>query len=152
MGTTLTYQNLKNLQKYERDLNTGELLPTISPVYLDQMPNIPYLYGNGDISVSLKNVGKGNNLTIGYNLLYVHAFWLYWPSRGGRGEDAAKMEIAQQFNHDLNLVYSLKKGRYNIGLEAKNLTNAALYDNFSLQKPGRAFYLNLRYFINTIHN
>ncbi len=152
VGTTLTYQNLKNLQKYERDLNTGELLPTISPVYLDQMPNIPYLYGNGDISVSLKNVGKGNNLTIGYNLLYVHAFWLYWPSRGGRGEDAAKMEIAQQFNHDLNLVYSLKKGRYNIGLEAKNLTNAALYDNFSLQKPGRAFYLNLRYFINTIHN
>jgi hypothetical protein len=39
-------------------------------------------------------------------------------------------------------------GRYNIGVEAKNLTNAFLYDNFSLQKPGRGFYLNLRYFIN----
>lgn len=149
VGTTLTYQNLKNLQKYERDANTGELMPTISPVYLDQMPNIPYLYGNSDISVSLKNVGsKGNNLTIGYNLLYVHAFWLYWPSRGGRAETDEKKVIPQQFNHDLNFVYSLKQGRYNIGLEAKNITNANLFDNFSLQKPGRAFYLNLRYFIN----
>lgn len=148
VGTTLTYQHLRNLQEYEFDQN-GEKLPAVSPVYLDQMPNIPYLYGNGDVSVSLKNVGhKGNNLTIGYNLLYVHAFWLYWPSRGGRNEDEKKKEIAQQFNHDLNFVYSLKQGRYNIGLEAKNLTNANLFDNFSLQKPGRAFYLNLRYFIN----
>ena len=146
VGTTITYQNLKNLQKYETDPSTGQKFTSVSIVYLDQMPNIPYLYGNGDVSVSLKDVGyKGNSLTIGYNLLYVHAFWLYWPSQGTAGD---KKVIPQQFNHDLNFVYSLKQGRYNIGLEAKNLTNANLFDNFSLQKPGRAFYLNLRYFIN----
>jgi hypothetical protein len=43
-------------------------------------------------------------------------------------------------------VYSLQNGRYNVGLECRNLANALLYDNFSLQKPGRAFYVNLRYF------
>jgi outer membrane receptor protein involved in Fe transport len=91
---------------------------------------------------------KGNNLTVGYNLLYVHAFWLYWPSQGGKTISDDKKVIPQQFNHDVNLVYSLKQGRYNIGLEAKNITNANLFDNFSLQKPGRTFYLNLRYFIN----
>ncbi|RQO76571.1 TonB-dependent receptor [Pedobacter sp. KBW01] len=149
IGTTVTYQNLKNLQKYETDPSTGQKFASISIVYLDQMPNIPYLYGNGDVSVSLKDVGhKGNNLTIGYNLLYVHAFWLYWPSQGGKTISDDKKVIPQQFNHDVNLVYSLKQGRYNIGLEAKNITNANLFDNFSLQKPGRAFYLNLRYFIN----
>jgi outer membrane receptor protein involved in Fe transport len=150
VGTTVTYQNLKNLQKYEINPSTGEKFTNVSIVYLDQMPNIPYLYGNSDISVSLKDVGrKGNNLSIGYNLLYVHAFWLYWPSQGAVGD---KKVIPQQFNHDLNFVYSLKQGRYNIGLEAKNITNADLFDNFSLQKPGRAFYLNLRYFINKINN
>ena len=138
VGTTLTYQYLQNLQKYEPGY-TG-----ISPVYKDQMPNIPYLFGNSDVSVFLRNTGRqGNNLNVGYNLLYVHAFYLYWPSRGGN-----KLNIPGQISHDINIVYSLQSGRYNIGLEARNITNALLYDNFSLQKPGRAFYLNLRYFFN----
>lgn len=137
-GATTTYQYLQNMQKYEPGY-TG-----ISPVYLDQMPNIPFLFGNGDVSVSLTDIGKkGNNLNIGYNLLYVHAFYLYWPSRGND-----KLDIPQQLSHDVNLVYSIKNGRYNIGLEIRNISNALLYDNFSLQKPGRAFYINLRYFIN----
>ncbi|MXV51826.1 TonB-dependent receptor [Pedobacter sp. HMF7647] len=141
LGTTITYQYLQNLQKYEPEY-TG-----VSPVYKDQMPNIPYFFGNGDVSVSLRNVGrKGNNLNIGYNLLYVHAFYLYWPSRGGD-----KLDIPQQLSHDINLVYSVASGKYNVGLECRNITDALLYDNFSLQKPGRAFYLNLRYFLNNIN-
>ncbi|EOR93579.1 TonB-dependent receptor [Arcticibacter svalbardensis MN12-7] len=146
-GTTFTYQYLQNLQMFEPGY-TG-----VSIVYKDQMPNIPYLFGNSDVSVSLKNFGKkGNNLNIGYNLLYVHAFWLYWPSQGGKGVNDDKKVIPEQLCHDLNLVYSLAKGRYNIALEGKNLTNASLYDNFSLQKPGRGFYLNLRYFFNKNNN
>nr|WP_067058952.1 TonB-dependent receptor [Mucilaginibacter sp. L294] len=141
VGTTVTYQHLQNLQKYEPGY-TG-----VSPLYKDQMPNIPYLFGNSDVSVSLRDIGKhGNNLNIGYNLLYVHAFYLYWPSRGDN-----KLDIPQQISHDVNVVYSINNGRYNVGVEARNLTNAYLYDNFSLQKPGRAFYLNLRYFINKIN-
>ncbi|MEH6307548.1 TonB-dependent receptor [Olivibacter sp. CPCC 100613] len=137
-GATITYQYLQNLQEYEPGF-TG-----VSPVYKDQMPNIPYLFGNSDVSVSLRNVGgMGNRLNIGYNLLYVHAFYLYWPSRGGD-----KLDIPKQLSHDVNIVYSVRNGRYNIGVEGRNIGNALLYDNFSLQKPGRAFYLNLRYFFN----
>jgi len=149
MGTTLTYQYIQNQQKYEINPVTGLKYTEVSIVYKDQMPNIPYLYGNADVSVSLRDVGqKGNHLTIGYNLLYVHAFWLYWPSQGGRASTDGKYIVPQQLNHDVNVVYSLKNGRYNIGVEARNITDARLYDNFSLQKPGRAFYLNLRYFLN----
>ncbi|TCC97113.1 TonB-dependent receptor [Pedobacter hiemivivus] len=142
IGGTMTYQYLQNLQKYE-DGYTSE-----SDVYLDQMPNIPYLFGNLDASVSLRDIGKkGNHLTVGYNLLYVNQFWLYWPSLGSSNM-ADKNGIPTQLAHDVNLVYSMKNGRYNISLEAKNLTDKPLYDNFSLQKPGRGFYLNLRYFFN----
>lgn len=142
-GTTITYQYLQNLQQYEPGYN-GE-----SPVYLDQMPNIPYVFGNADVSTSFTDFGKkGNNLTVGYNLLYVHAFWLYWPSLGSKDAAADKKVIPMQLAHDLNLVYSMKNGRYNISFEARNITNKPLFDNFSLQKPGRGFYLNLRYFIN----
>lgn len=142
-GTTITYQFLQNLQQFEPGYNG------VSPVYLDQMPNIPYLFGNADVSASFRDFGKkGNNLTIGYNLLYVHAFWLYWPSLGGRSTTDDKKVIPMQLAHDFNFVYSMKNGRYNISLEAKNITNKPLFDNFSLQKPGRGFYLNLRYFIN----
>jgi len=137
VGANVTYQNIRNKQKIEPGFSG------LSPLYNDRMPNLPYLFGNADASVFLRNVGgKGNNLTFGYNLLYVHAFYLYWPSRG-----SDKLDIPTQFAHDANIVYSLKDGKYNIALEGKNLTDALLYDNFSLPKPSRSFYLKLRYFI-----
>lgn len=133
-----TYQYLQNMQKYEDGYTD------ISPVYKDQMPNIPYLFGNLNVNVHLPEfTGAHKRFIAGYNLHYVHDFYLYWPSRG-----ATKNTIPSQLSHDVNLVYSLRDGRYNIGLEAQNITDERLYDNFSMQKPGRAFYLNLRYFIN----
>lgn len=150
VGTSLTYQYLENRQ--DSVFNT-EGNKVASPVYLDQMPNIPYFFTNSDVSVSFANVGgNGNKLNIGYNMLYVHAFWLYWPSRGGRAAGDEKKEVPEQLSHDINMVYSLKNGRYNVGVEVRNITDALLYDNFSLQKPGRGFYVNFRYFINRVNN
>lgn len=133
-----TYQDIRNLMKYEPGY-TG-----ISAVYKDRIPNIPFLYGHGGASLFLENVlTKGDNLSFGYNLLYVYAFYLYWPSRGSRAD---KYDVPTQLAHDVNVVYTLKNGRYNIAFECKNITDEKLYDNFSLQKPGRAFNLKLRYF------
>lgn len=138
LGGSITYQYLQNKQKYEPNYSH------ISPLYNDQMPNIPYFFGHADASVIFKDfLEKGNTLNVGYNLVYVHQFYLYWPSRGGQ-----KLYVPKQLTHDFNVVYNLSDSRYNIGFEAKNVTNAKVYDNFSLQKPGRAFYVNLRYFIN----
>ena len=137
VGSSWTYHYLQNMQKFE-DGYTG-----VSPVYEDQMPNIPYFFGNTDVNFLLKDTfRKGHNLTIGYNNMYVHQFYLYWPSRG-----SIKNDIPKQWTHDLNTVYSLKNGTYNIGLEVRNITNEQVFDNFSMQKAGRAFYLNFRYFL-----
>lgn len=145
-GGSLTYQYLINMQQVDRDPNSGVEIP--SGVYRDQMPNIPYYFWNADVSFAFKNVGgHGNNLNVGYNLLYVDSFWLSWPSLGGPNSEI-KLVTPFQLSHDVSVVYGLKNGKYNVSLEARNITDAKLVDNFSMQKPGRAFYLNLRYFIN----
>jgi hypothetical protein len=46
------------------------------------------------------------------------------------------------------LTYALKNGKYNISVECRNLTNETAYDNFRLQKPGRAFFTKFRYYIH----
>ncbi len=146
-GGSLTYQYLQNTQKMTRDSQTG--VETPSTVYKDQMPNIPYYFWNADVSFSFKDVlGKSNNLNVGYNLLYVDSFWLYWPSLGF-DNSSLKRVTPVQISHDVNIVYSLLNGKYNISLEAKNLADNKLVDNFDMQKPGRSFFLNLRYFINS---
>jgi outer membrane receptor protein involved in Fe transport len=146
-GLNATYQSVKNMQKVEPGY-TG-----ISPLYKNQMPNIPYLFGNLDASVIFPELGgKNNRLNVGANLLYVHEFWLYWPGLGSTDADAEKRKIPTQLSLDANIVYSIANGRYNIALEGKNLTDNRLVDNFSLQKPSRGFYLNLRYFFNKQNN
>lgn len=44
------------------------------------------------------------------------------------------------------LSYTMKNGRYNVSFECRNFTDAQLFDNFSLQKAGRAFYGKFRVF------
>ncbi|MCF0065257.1 TonB-dependent receptor [Dyadobacter chenwenxiniae] len=137
-GVNLTYQDLRNNTRFEDGYTTE------SPLYRDRIPNMPFLFGNADASVFLKDFGaKGNTLTFGYNLLYVHAYYLYWPSLG-----SDKLDIPRQLSHDVNIVYAMANGKYNVSLECKNLLDARLYDNFSLQKPSRGFYVKLRYFIS----
>lgn len=139
-GFNMTYQNLRNMTKYEPDQNY------VSPFYKDRIPNIPYMFGNFDATVFFNDLfKKGNNLSVGYNLLYVHTYYLSWPSMGSKD---SKLEIPKQFNHDLNAVYTMANGKYNIAFECKNVFDNKLYDNFSLQKPSRAFYIKFRYFFN----
>lgn len=138
-GINMTYQNIRNQTKY------AEGKQTISSNYKDRIPNLPYLFGNADCSVFFNNVGqKGNRLAFGYNLLFVYKYYLRWPSDG---LSSSKSNIPTQLSQDVNVTYSLNEGRYNIALECRNILNENLYDNFSLQKPGRNFSLKFRYFI-----
>ncbi|UZD22880.1 TonB-dependent receptor [Algoriphagus halophytocola] len=137
-GANITYQNLRNNTEFEE----GQTIPSV--VYRDRVPNMPYLFGNGDVSVMWQDAfGKGNDFNFGYNLLYVHAFYLYWPSLGSE-----KFDVPQQLSHDINLTYtSGQKGKLQLIAECRNILDSKLYDNFSLQKPGRSFSGKIRYFI-----
>jgi outer membrane receptor protein involved in Fe transport len=133
-GGNVTYQNIRNLEKYTAN-------KTIDINYKGRMPNVPYIFGNLDAAFNINNAfGKGNTLSLAYNLRYIHSFLREWRSEG------ANLPIPMQLSHDLNLTYTLKNGRYNVSFEAKNIADEMLYDNYSLQKPGRSFTIKLRYF------
>ncbi|RZJ51962.1 MAG: TonB-dependent receptor [Flavobacterium sp.] len=139
-GLNMTYQNIRNRTQFQPEQNYT------SYIYKDRLPNIPYLFGNLDATLFFNDVlKKGNNLSVGYNLLYVHSYYLYWPSSGTSN---GKHDIPVQLKHDLNLVYTMANGKYNVALECQNLMDNELVDNFSLQKPSRAFYVKFRYFFN----
>ena len=138
-GGTFTYQSLINKEKYDK---VGSLQP--SQTYNDRMPNQPYMYANGEVEMRFENLGMPASLfTVGYHLNYVHPFYLRWESLGSSNE---KSMVDQQLSHDLVASYAMKSGRYNISFEARNITDERLYDNFSLQKPGRSFSVKFRYF------
>lgn len=110
--------------------------------YKDRMPNIPYLFADSDISITWHDcIWRGNTLTLTYDNQYLHRFY-YYSSRIGSNKD--DYMVPNQFSHNISLSYSIKNGRYNLSFECRNFTNENLYDNFSLQKAGRAFYGKLR--------
>jgi outer membrane receptor protein involved in Fe transport len=134
IGGNFTWQDMRNREKYTP---TGQTLI----YYNDRMPNIPFLFGNLDVSYTLFNLlGRGSTLSFGYNMRYVHRFFLSWQSEG------STIIIPHQLSHDLSLTCAFKNGRYNVSFEMRNIFDEILYDNYSLQKPGRGFSLKLRYF------
>lgn len=115
--------------------------------YGERMPNLPYRFADSDISFYWRNLWeKGNVLTFTYDNMYLHSFTYYSSAIGSNQND---YRVPNQFSHNLSLSYSIKNGRYNVSFECRNFTNEDLYDNFSLQKAGRAFYGKVRvYFGN----
>ncbi|ULT27899.1 hypothetical protein KUH03_15465 [Sphingobacterium sp. E70] len=63
------------------------------------------------------------------------------------GTPAQRFIIPEQLSHDVNIVYAMASGKYNVALECNNLTDATRYDNFEMQKPSRSFNVKFRYFI-----
>ncbi len=118
-----------------------------NPTYGARMPNLPYRFANSDISFHWRNLfAKGNTLTLTYDNLYMHGFPLYSEKLGD--SSSSEFFVPTQFSHNLSLAYSVSGGKYNISFECRNFTNEKLYDNFSLQKAGRAFYGKVRVYFN----
>ncbi len=120
----------------------GVIYRNTKDAYKERMPNLPYMFADSDVTFYWRDLGKkGNLLTVSYDNQYLHSF-TYYSSR--IGSNKGDYVVPNQFSHNLSLSYSLQKGRYNVSLECRNFTDEKLYDNFSLQKAGRAFYGKLR--------
>ena len=139
MGINATYQDV---------LNNVEFIPGIRQrniVYRERMYNTPYFFANADISYGIANIGTRNvKLSAYYNANYVHEFFLNYPSIAQGGD---KFTIPTQFLHHAGITVGSDNDRYNLGVEVRNITNERAFDNFALQKPGRAFFVKLRYFL-----
>lgn len=135
VGVNVTYQDIRDKEKYAQ---TGQE----STTYGARMANTPFFFSTGDAALLLKDfLHKNNQLSIGYSNNFIYEFPRYSAANGAVKSDW----IPTQFSHDASIAYTMLNGKYNISLECRDLTDARLYDNFSLQKPGRSFSAKVRY-------
>jgi tonB-linked outer membrane receptor P92 len=133
VGGNLSYMDMLNRER--KNTNGAD-----SVTYGDRVPNMPYLFGSADATYTFDSLlTQDDGLTLGYNLVYTHEFFLSWQSEG------AKITVPTQLSHDLSLTYTAPRNKYTLSVEVKNFTDALLYDNYSLQKAGRAFYVKASY-------
>lgn len=138
VGGNFTQMDVRDNEKYQIG-TTGGVVENLG--YKARISNVPYRFADYDVTFYWHRLGgRGNLLTLTYDSQYTHRF-SYYPEIFGNVND---FYVPNQFAHNLTLSYSMKEGRYNFSLECRNFTNEKLYDNFSLQKAGRAFYAKFR--------
>ena len=141
LGGNFTQMNVRD------NMKTAMGSTVANVAYGERMPNQPYMFADSDINFYWHGLGgKRNVLTVTYDNQYTHKFCYYASNIGSNNNDYM---VPDQFSHNLTISYGIKNGRYNLSFECRNFTNERLYDNFSLQKAGRAFYGKVRiYFGN----
>ncbi len=141
LGGNFTQMNVRD------NMPTAQGSPVPNVAYKERMPNLPYMFADSDANFYWHGLGRESNvLTVTYDNQYTHSFCYYTANIVSNNSDYM---VPDQFAHNLTITYAIRKGRYNFSFECRNFTNARLYDNFSLQKAGRAFYGKVRiYFGN----
>ncbi len=119
------------------DENGGEY-----PYYNSRLRNMPYLTANGGASYSFDDIFMPNGrLLLNYHLNYTHEFFKNWDTFGSTG----KATIPSQLSHDMGVSYVFPQDKVSVGVDAKNIFNEQLFDNYALQKPGRMIFVKLTY-------
>ncbi|MEM1328619.1 MAG: TonB-dependent receptor [Bacteroidota bacterium] len=131
----VTYQNITDQNEFDEGLENIN--------YQSRIPNIPYFFANARLGVQPINT-IDHRFGIFWSTNFTEAFFLNWERLGSA---STKNIIPRQLTHQLDLEYAFQDGRYNLSASVFNLTDAKVFDNFSIQLPGRAVYLKLRYFI-----
>lgn len=116
---------------------------TFSDFEGDRIPNRPYL--TAAWGARLRFAGfPGNDDTIEpyYIGRFVHEFFRGWESQGLR---EFKQVVPSQLTHVVGITWSVLEriGKTTASFEVDNLTNAKAFDNFGVERPGRAYYLKL---------
>lgn len=105
--------------------------------YKSRLRNQPYFTANTNVEYRMDDfLQRGSRLTLNYNFGYTHEFFLNWENLGASG----KTTIPSQPLHDIGITYAFPRRHITLALNAKNIFNRQTYDNFALQKPGRAVY------------
>lgn len=110
--------------------------------YVDlRIPNTPYLYANAGMGYSTKN----KRFKFNYATNYVKSFFVSWENDGSA---STKAQVPTQFIHHASINYTTSNKIFNINISCRNILNTEIFDNYSVQKPGRSFYIKTRFFIN----
>ncbi|WP_204353193.1 TonB-dependent receptor plug domain-containing protein [Pedobacter yulinensis] len=148
-GANLTYQDI-------RQVNIPEAIFRI--LEGSRVPNVPYFFGNFWLNTHFNDVlRKGDRIEFNWNGNYTHRFFLQAIPKDqepGLFEKVTSVQTSLiiphdgrfgQLNNNAGIYYHFAGSGLSLSGECRNIGNARLYDNFNVQRPGRAFYLKLLY-------
>ena len=111
--------------------------------YNQQLPNEPFFTINSALQYTLRDlVLKNSLLNLSYNFGFVDRFYTTWL-------EIEAFRTPQQFVHDAGVNYTFPNKKVVVSADVRNIFDKQVYDNFAVQKPGRAFYLKLNYTLNS---
>ena len=117
----------------------------LNRAYKEQLPNTPFLFSNLVVSYDLIKDFKNYKVTGNYSLNYVKEFYLGYAFIATAFD---KNTIPEQLTNDLGVTISSINERYSLSIQATNIFNKRVFDNFNIQKPGRAIFAKIRYNFN----
>lgn len=110
--------------------------------YNQQLPNEPFFTVAGSLQYVLPNfLLKKSTLNLHYGFNMIDPFYTNWL-------EMDYFKTPKQMIQDLGLSYIFPNKQFVVSFDAKNIFNKEAYDNFAVQKPGRAFYVKLNYSFN----
>ncbi len=112
------------------------------PYFNKQLPNEPYWTANSNAQYTIKNLFIDKSaLNLYYSFHFVERFYTSWL-------EIEDFRTPRQYIQDIGLSYAFPNNKFVLTADAKNIFDRQAYDNFAVQKPGRAFYLKINYLIN----
>jgi len=113
------------------------------------VPNTPFFTMNGGLRYSFRDlIQKNTRLNLFYTVYFTEEFSYLVPQGSNTvGDDFFK--VPEQLTQDVGLSYTFPANKFIMSLDVKNIFDKPVYDNLSVQKPGRAVYLKLNYIINS---
>ena len=130
---TLTYQDVRNAS------DEG----TFGSFEGARIPNRPYLFGSWGARLRFSGLPtEQDTLEPFYAGRYVKGFYRGWESQG---LTQFKQVVDTQVTHSAGVSYNFDRYPYrgSATFEIDNFTDAKVFDNFGVQRPGRAYYLKV---------
>ncbi|MBH0100271.1 TonB-dependent receptor, partial [Salinibacterium sp. NSLL35] len=112
------------------------------------VPNTPFFTMNGNLRYSFKDIfQKKSRLNLFYTMYFTDEF-SYLPEQGTNTVVDEFFKVPTQLVQDFGFSYAFPNKRLVASFDIKNIFDEPVYDNLSVQKPGRAFYFKLNYSIH----
>jgi TonB family protein len=136
------YVNLDGMLTWQ-DVRNASSAGTFGKFDGDRIPNRPYLFGSWAARLHFEQVlDERDAIEPYYHGRYVHEFFRGWESVG---IVSSKQTVDSQVTHAAGVSWRVTRDFASVTstFEVDNLTNAKAFDNYGVQRPGRAFYLKV---------
>jgi outer membrane receptor protein involved in Fe transport len=123
-----------------------------------RLRNTPYFFANLGLNATFPRLFSGHDrLNLYYYFMFVREYYLDYIPKSlepqgflglwGKAQFDAPNIIPNQQLHSAGLTYHPVNDRFSVGLQAKNIFNSPVFDNFRIQNAGRSVHLKLNYIL-----